>query len=138
MLAALTDEQLNLRSAPTLRTIGEMTRHIIGARCRWFHDALGEGTAAVVSLSHWDRKGEPERTVKELVGGLETSWRELKNALDRWNRGRILGDGDGGISRPDIYAHARVDRMALIEHDVHHSGEISLALGMHGLKAPDL
>ena len=26
----------------------------------------------------------------------------------------------------------------LIEHDLHHGGEISLTLGMHGLTAPDL
>jgi hypothetical protein len=26
----------------------------------------------------------------------------------------------------------------LIEHDLHHGGEVSLILGMHGLGAPDL
>src|SRR4030088_3824667 len=41
-LAPLTAEQLELRAAPPLRSIGENALHIIGCRAYWFTDFLGE------------------------------------------------------------------------------------------------
>src|SRR5207244_12921945 len=41
-LAPLTAEQLELRAAPHLRSIGENALHIIGCRAYWFTDFLGE------------------------------------------------------------------------------------------------
>ncbi len=137
-LTPLSSAQLTLCAAPELRTIGGIAQHIIGARARWFHDALREGSDEVATLRGWDRRGAPARTAEELVHGLETSWEELKRALERWTpedfAGTITDEYQGKtytLSREWIIWH-------LIEHDVHHGGEISLTLGMHGLKAPDL
>ena len=63
-LQPLDESQLALRVEPSLRSVDEIARHIIGARARWFY--------------------------------------------------------------------------MLIEHDLHHGGEISLTLGRHGLAAPAL
>src|SRR5947209_15398025 len=41
-LAPLTAEQLELRAAPHLRSIGENALHIIGCRVGWFTEFLGE------------------------------------------------------------------------------------------------
>ena len=44
LLAALTplsDEQLELRAAPQLRTIRELVAHIIGARALWWSELMG-------------------------------------------------------------------------------------------------
>ena len=41
-LAPLTAEQLELRAAPHLRSIGENALHIIGCRAYWFTAFLGE------------------------------------------------------------------------------------------------
>lgn len=41
-LAPLTAEQLELRVAPHLRSIGENALHLIGCRAYWFTDFLGE------------------------------------------------------------------------------------------------
>ena len=41
-LALLTAEQLELRAAPHLRSIGENALHIIACRAYWFTDFLGE------------------------------------------------------------------------------------------------
>ena len=42
-VSPLTPEQLGLRAAPQLRTIGELVAHIVVARVGWFHFGLGEG-----------------------------------------------------------------------------------------------
>jgi uncharacterized damage-inducible protein DinB len=51
-LAPLTAEQLALRAAPGLRSIGENAAHIIGCRIGWFTSTLGEdGGADAQALS---------------------------------------------------------------------------------------
>ncbi len=52
----LTAEQLSLRAAPHLRSIGENLLHIIGARARWFHRCMGEGGDDIAAMTLWDRK----------------------------------------------------------------------------------
>jgi len=47
-LAPLTAEQLALRAAPGLRSIGETAAHIIGCRVGWFTITLGEDVGADV------------------------------------------------------------------------------------------
>src|SRR5258708_39415679 len=73
----LTAEQIDLRAVPNLRTIGEITNHILAVRVRWFKDVAGASSddpALLSDLATWDRKGQPSRTAAELVKGLEASW----------------------------------------------------------------
>lgn len=137
-ITPLTSDQLTLRAAPHLRSIGMIATHIIGARARWFHHLLGEGGPDIVLLAQWDRNNQPTRTAAELVSGLESSWQMIQDALARWvpsDLERTFQEEWGGekytFSLQWILWH-------LIEHDVHHGGEISLTLGMHGLAAPDI
>ena len=137
-LAPLSAEQLAIRPAPPLRSLGEIVRHMIGARARWFGDLIGEGDPAFTAMATWDRRGMPDRSAAELVDGLETTWRVMHAAMARWTpeEWAQMYEGDPGddpatFSRRWIVWH-------LIEHDLHHGGEVSLLLGMHGLAAPDL
>lgn len=136
-LKPLSPEQLALRPASTLRSIGEIAKHMIGARARWFYPLMGEGREAFATLGTWDRRGMPERSASELVTGLETTWQGMQDAIARWTAAEWgqTYPGDPGdpqeITRQWVIWH-------LIEHDLHHGGEISLILGMHGLQAPDL
>lgn len=137
-IAPLTAEQLALRPAPHLRSIGMTVTHIIGARVRWLHGLLKEGGEELAALGTWDRQGMPEHTANELVQGLETSWAVLRDALARWTRADMeyvfhetrRGE-EYALSRQWVIWH-------LIEHDLHHGGELSITLGMHELAAPDL
>ena len=62
-LAPLTAEQLELRAAPHLRSIGENVLHIIGCRAGWFTEFLGEDCGAdVKEYASWDVSGAPART----------------------------------------------------------------------------
>lgn len=134
-LAALSTEQLALRAAPRLRSIDSIARHIVGARARWLYYVLEEGDETLVLPGTWDDPGQPVRSAAELVSGLETTWQVIQNALYRWTIAdleEIFHDTDGEtFTRQWVIWH-------LIEHDLHHGGEISFALGMHNLPAIDL
>jgi uncharacterized damage-inducible protein DinB len=135
-LAPLTAEQLALRAAPGLRSIGENAAHIVGCRAGWFTYTLGEDAEAEVKESTtWDEPGAPTRTADELVQGLDRTWRMMTDCLGRWSPADMQqtfpDDWDGKqvyLSRAWIVWH-------VLEHDLHHGGEASLTLGMHGLQA---
>jgi uncharacterized damage-inducible protein DinB len=137
-VAPLSAEQLGLRAAPHLRSIGEILTHIIAVRVRWFHQMMGEGGEDIAQMGEWDRPGQPARSTTELVRGLEQSLHFVQDCLLRWTpadlgylfTGTWQGE-DYALSRQWVIWH-------VIEHDLHHGGEVSLTLGMHGLTAPDL
>ena len=137
-LTPLTPEQLTLRAAPGLRTAGEITAHIIGARSRWFTQFLGEDWGSATAMTEWDREGASGRSSMELVRGLEATWQFMADALARWSDedlqrtfSREWRGENYELSRSWVIWH-------LVEHDLHHGGEFSLSLGMHGLTAPDI
>jgi uncharacterized damage-inducible protein DinB len=137
-IALLTDEQLALRAAPHLRSIEEIATHVIRVRVSWFHDVLNVGGDDFTEFGDWDRPGMPVRSAAELVRGLETTWRTIADMLNRWDA-TMLNDVFHGSWHGEHYEQTR--RWVIwhvIEHDLHHGGEISLTLGMHGLKAPDI
>ena len=139
-IAPLTAEQLALRAAPGLRSVGEIVAHVISSRVHWFGDFLGEmssmqGVESLLARDMWDA---PPRTAHELVEGLDTSWRFMAELLNKWNSADMQHtfpfEVDGyhyDNSRSWVTWH-------ILEHDLHHGGEISLMLGMYGLKAPDV
>jgi len=137
-LAPLTAEQLALRAASRLRSVGEVAAHVIGARARWFQQLMGEGGDGFAALGRWDSRNAPQRSAAELVQGLETTWQGMQAAMARWTAeewqqtwpGEYEGEPEV-ITRPWVIWH-------LVEHDVHHGGEISLTLGVHGVQALDL
>ena len=137
-LRPLTAEQLTLRAAPQLRSMGETATHMIGARGRWFHSLMGEGGDQFEEFARWDRAGMPARSAAELVGALEITWQTMQAAIGRWTPADWEQTYPGeGPDEPEVITRQWVI-WHLIEHDVHHGGEISLTLGMHGLLAPDL
>ena len=134
-VAALSPEHLALRAAPTLRPVWELAAHIVAARAVWFHLALGEGDPALARFARWDVAGASPRTAAELVDGLDATWQLLHACLGRWTA-RTFGDTFATrrgrpITRGMVLWH-------VLEHDLHHGGELSLTLGMHGLPAVDL
>jgi uncharacterized damage-inducible protein DinB len=140
-LRPLSAEQLALRVAPGLRSIGEIGAHMIGARARWFQDLLGEGgeeSESFADLGTWDRQGMPARSAAELIQGLEATWQGMQAAIARWTPAEWEETYPGDYpSDPEVITRLWVI-WHLIEHDLHHGGEISLTLGLHGLPAPDL
>src|SRR2546427_7116393 len=83
-IAPLSAEQLALRAAPNLRSIGEIATHIVRTRAGWFYNAIGEGSADIAQIAQWPWEGGPVRTAAELVEGLEITWQFIKDSLARW------------------------------------------------------
>jgi uncharacterized damage-inducible protein DinB len=137
-LTPLTANQLALRASPTLHSVGEITTHIISAHARWFYTLMGEGGEAFAALTMWDRPGMPLHNAAELVQGLEITWQAMYDAMTRWN----LTDWQQTYSGAQFGVPAMITRQwviwHLIEHDLHHGGEIAFSLGMHGLPANGL
>ncbi len=139
-LAPLKASQLELRAAPHLRSIGETALHIIGCRVYWFTDFLGEdGGSEMKGYAGWNevalKLGAPIPTAAELVQALDRTWQFMTDCLARWSpdemRHTFPDDWDGkqvDVSRAWVVWH-------VMEHDLHHGGELSLTLGMHGLPA---
>ena len=137
-LARLSPEQLALRAAPGLRSIDELARHVIAVRAGWFHYNLGEGNEDFGSFQKWDEPGSLPRSVDELVSGLEKTWQVMQEVLGRYTlkdlQSTVEDEWEG-----QIYTYTRAWVIwHVIEHDLHHGGEIAYSLGMHGLTAPDI
>ena len=137
-LARLSPEQLALRAAPDLRSIDELARHIIGVRAGWFHYNLEEGNEDFGTFTEWNEPGSPPRSADELVSGLEKTWQVMQEVLGRYTLADLqstVQDEDQGqiytLTRGWVIWH-------VMEHDIHHGGEIAYSLGMHGLTAPDI
>ncbi|HEU5230563.1 MAG TPA: DinB family protein [Ktedonobacteraceae bacterium] len=137
-ITPLTAEQLELRPAPDLWSISMLARHIVATRVWWFHMWLGVGSSNLEPMAEWDEEGQPSRSASEIVAGLEATWEMIQNALAHWTPDDLeqvfhnpLHADRPSRSRQWIIWH-------LLEHDLHHGGEISLSLGIHGLGGFDL
>lgn len=137
-LAPLTLEQVTLRAAPNLRSIDELARHIIRVRAAWFHNALGIGDDNFAAYTAWNDPDAAPRSGSELAAGMTATWAVMRDALagftpeymqetfERERQGQTHT-----LMRGWVVWH-------VIEHDLHHGGELGYSLGMHGLAAPDI
>lgn len=89
-------------------------------------------------LETWDQQDMPLRSKAELVQGLEATGQMIQAALARW----VPTDLEEVFYRTyqgqsyELSRHWAV--WHTLEHDLHHGGELSLILGIHGLAAPDI
>jgi uncharacterized damage-inducible protein DinB len=129
----LTPEQLATRPASQLRAAGETLTHLVACRADWFCGVLKEGSEEDAALIKLDRSGEPVRGGPELADGLEQTWKMMSDAWTRWTPEQLVEP----IVLPWIGPERPITRAWVVwhvlEHDLHHGGEIAHALGMAGL-----
>jgi len=131
----LSEEQLALYVSTKQRSVDEIARHVIGARARWFYMLMGEGGDEFKQLGRWDRRGARARSASELVSGLERTWQGMQAAINSWSVEGWQQTWPGeDESEPETITRQWVI-WHLIEHDLHHGGEISLILGAHDISA---
>ena len=123
-IAPLTEEQLQQRLLPGLRTPGEIAEHIVFARALWLHRALGERAAELMPLLRWEDADDPAHTAAEILHGLELTWRYISGCLMR---------GSPTDAIPAEEAPIWQTIWGLLDHDLPHAGELSLLLGACGL-----
>lgn len=149
----LTPEQLASRPAPDMWAVWQLAGHMAGSRAYWFHDVLGEGDAALRDLfrvatttvpdlpledAGWEDDEDHPRSAAELVEAFDRTWAMIDDCLRRWGPedlavevSRRRRTGTQTVTRQWVIWH-------LMEHELHHGGEISLILGSHGLPALEL
>src|SRR5215207_7917255 len=137
-IAPLTDEQLLLQPAARMWPLGQIVQHIISVRAGWFSYTLQDDDKAMNEYVSWGQRDSPERSAVELVRGLDETWAFIEARLQLWTPAdcaRTFPDEWDGqtyeVSRSWVIYH-------VMEHDLHHGGEVSLILGMNGLRAPNL
>ena len=137
-VAPLSDDQLTLQPAPHMWPLGQLVQHIIGVRAGWFSGTLQDEDAAMNEYMSWGWPDSAPRTAAEMVRGLDETWAFIESRLQRWTAEECAqtfpDEWDGEIihvSRSWVIYH-------VLEHDLHHGGEISLILGMNGLTSLDL
>lgn len=137
-VAGLADEQLGLRAAPGLRSVGEQLRHIVAVRAGWIHGDLRAGGPEYDDIFARYGPGMPQPSAEALRLDLDRTWRLIRESLDRWTPEQLtetvtsdFGDEPEDFVRGWVVYH-------VLEHDLHHGGELGFLLGMHGLPAPQL
>ena len=142
MIAPLDQAQLDLAAAPHLWSVRTLACHIVAARAGWMHSWMGEGSAEFGAMTDWDEdEALATRSAAEIVRGLEESFAVIKSGLERWSPSDLTEE----FVRPTPNAAGERPKRSrqwiiwhLVEHDVHHGGEISFSLGMHGVSGLDL
>ena len=142
IIAPLSYEQLALPAASHQWTIGMLTQHIVANRVWWFQMWMGEGSPDLAPIAHWD-SGEVVKPfaleAAELVAGLESTWGMIVQALTHWTPADLgyVFPPPASLSEAEKRIFGERTRQWIIwhvlEHEIHHGGELSLALGGYGL-----
>jgi len=139
VLAPLSPEQLALPTAPHHWSIGRVAQHIAGNRVWWFQLWMGEGNPDLAPIAHWDEDEQPARSAAELVAGLEATWQMIEDALAHWtpaDLGRQFPSPPSLSEEEQRLFPPRARQWMIwhvLEHEILHGGELSLALGTYHL-----
>jgi len=136
-ITPLSSQQLALPVA-SHQTIGELLAHLIGARYWWFHRWMGE--AEPPELVEWGTDDDM-RNAASLVSAFALTWQMISPALSRWTAADLqhLVQPPASPAVAEETPHIREWIIwHVLEHEIHHGGELSLALGGHGLPGIDI
>ena len=131
----LTHEQLAYRVGEQ-RSAGEIAQHVISVRAWYLHGVMGEGGVEMDDLIGLDSEGAPARSAEELLIGIEQTWQLLSACITKWSVDDLqdpffINWRNREESRGWVVWH-------MLEHEIHHGGELSFTLGTHGLAGVDV
>ena len=138
-IAPLTEQQLSIQPVARMWPLEQIVQHIISVRAGWFSGTLQDNDEVMNEYMSWGQRDSPSRSAIELARSLDDTWAFIEARLQRWTSDdcatTFLDEGDNGqkyeVSRSWVIYH-------VMEHDLHHGGEVSLILGMNGLQTPNL
>lgn len=134
--------QLSWKAAPEQWDVRTLANHIVAARAWWFNAHMGEGGDSLARMTDFDEGADAEkRDAPEICAALDASWNVLAACLHRWTEADLGANFQRPRPNMEGERPSRSRQYVIwhvAEHDVHHGGEISLILGMHGLVGLDL
>ncbi|MGH2508280.1 MAG: DinB family protein, partial [Ktedonobacteraceae bacterium] len=86
----------------------------------------------------WDQPGAPAKSAAELISGLEATWQMIQHALTRWTPADLDYIFEGTHDGEDYHLTRQWIIWHVIEHDLHHGGEISFTLVIHNITSIDI
>jgi uncharacterized damage-inducible protein DinB len=147
-------EQLSSRTASFQWRVWQLAGHMAGSRAYWWHDVLGEGDAAVRDMfrvesttvpdlpledAGWEDDERHPRAAPELVAAFEKTWSMIDTSLRRWTAEDLEVEFSRTRRNGEVETFTRAWVVwHLIEHDLHHGGEISQILGTNGIPSLEL
>jgi uncharacterized damage-inducible protein DinB len=143
IIEPLSPAQLALPASTHHWSIGVLAQHIIANRVWWFQVWMGEGSPDLAPIAHWNPADKEEQFTlesAELVAGLEATWQMIADALARWTPADLAHSfpSPAQLSEEEKRIFGERTRQWIIwhvlEHEIHHGGELSLALGNNGLQ----
>ena len=138
VIAPLTPQQLDLHVAPQLRSIRQLAVHIVSSRSWWLQWVMHEGPADIAPMADWNDEGQPAWTASEIVHGLDRTWKVVADGLARWTPDDLAEVFQHPRRGPEAKYSRQWIVWHMVEHDIHHGGELSFALGILRLPAMDL
>ena len=112
--------------------------HLAGTRAYWLCHIFKEPGVETTPFQDptgmgWEDDLAHPRSAAELVGALECTFRIIDHTLRTWTP-ESLGQTARRPRGDQVQIHTRQSVLfRMITHDAFHAGEISLALGQHGL-----
>jgi uncharacterized damage-inducible protein DinB len=159
-IVGLTPEQLAFRPRPELRSVGELVSHISLGRLDWFHRMGAPGSGAL-AREFAPRTGEKANTedrdewvkwmeaisqqqeaitnnLTEQIRWLDATWQVIEKTLNQWTIDDLFKTYKH-LYQGKMFAVSRQWTIwRIMAHDIHHGGQIALALGLQGIDIPDL
>lgn len=141
-VSPLNEVELSWAPAPDMWPVRRLANHIVAARAWWFGGWMGEETETLTPLIDYDDDpNADEREAGTVCDALNRSWAAIKNSISRWTEDDLEQQFQRPTPNQEGERPWRTRRYVVwhvAEHDVHHGGEISLILGMHGGRGLDL
>jgi uncharacterized damage-inducible protein DinB len=142
-IAQLSSVQLATPLASEQRSVGELLDHMIGARFNWFHLWMGEGNPDFDWNDDEDNNEPTVYKAASLVAMFEKSWHVISSALNCWTSADLEqlflppASHQAWLRNQGLEESPPHTRQWIVwhvlEHEIHHGGELSLALGGLGL-----
>ena len=131
-LDKLADAQLGFKPKAILWSLGDTVRHIAEAENGWFRHVVTH------ELSNWEEAEFDPATaaslasLKALLAGVHANTENLcLSGGDAYLARQVSLSWGGQMSVEDVVWH-------VLEHEIHHRGEVFLMLGILGIAAPDV
>ncbi len=141
-VAPLDSDQLSSKPGDNLWSVRRLANHIISVRCFWFNGWMGEGGQELARFTDFDDvEGADDHDAQTIVEGLDSTWSSLAACLRKWTEADLAVSFQRPVPNREGERPWRTRQYIVwhvAEHDVHHGGEISLTLGMHGLSGLDI
>jgi uncharacterized damage-inducible protein DinB len=130
-LDLITDDQLKFIPADGLWSLGKVVLHIAGCENGWFRYIITR------EVNDWpedfaSKDYSTVSSVKGLLAQVHARSQDYLASISREEQQRII-EAPWGSKFPVNYAIWHI-----IEHEIHHRGEIFLMLGLMGMEAPDV